>query len=146
MRRWCSENPEKAKAAEAQWRKANPERKAALQREYAQRHPERVLANLKRWQEENPDKYRDQVLIKRARRRGARTGEKVILDDIIQHDRGRCGICGDPIIGQLHLDHVVPIAAGGSHEPDNVQLAHPDCNARKWAKLDYVPPEAPRGG
>jgi 5-methylcytosine-specific restriction endonuclease McrA len=58
-------------------------------------------------------------------------------------NRGSCGICGNPITGQLHLDHVVPISAGGWHEPANVQIAHPSCNARKWAKLDYVPPELP---
>jgi len=29
------------------------------------------------------------------------------------------------------IDHVVPLAAGGLHEPANVQLAHFLCNARK---------------
>lgn len=34
------------------------------------------------------------------------------------------------------LDHVVPLARGGHHEPDNVQLACHSCNSQKWATVD----------
>jgi 5-methylcytosine-specific restriction endonuclease McrA len=33
------------------------------------------------------------------------------------------------------MDHIVPFAAGGTHEPANVQLAHRVCNSRKGARL-----------
>jgi 5-methylcytosine-specific restriction endonuclease McrA len=32
------------------------------------------------------------------------------------------------------LDHVVPLVAGGLHDPANVRLAHLTCNSRKGAK------------
>jgi 5-methylcytosine-specific restriction endonuclease McrA len=31
----------------------------------------------------------------------------------------------------LTLDHVVPLAKGGTHEPANTQIAHAVCNSRK---------------
>ena len=61
--------------------------------------------------------------------------EDVLLDAIILRDQGLCGICSDPIMGPLELDHIVPLAAGGTHEPDNVQLAHRSCNRRKGTTL-----------
>lgn len=35
------------------------------------------------------------------------------------------------------LDHVIPLAKGGTHEPANVQLAHFICNSRKSDRMDY---------
>lgn len=35
------------------------------------------------------------------------------------------------------VDHVVPLARGGKHHPENVQAAHFLCNARKGASLDW---------
>lgn len=32
------------------------------------------------------------------------------------------------------LDHVIPLAAGGPHTPENLQLAHLRCNAKKGAR------------
>lgn len=56
---------------------------------------------------------------------------------------GRCGICGEPVDRALWwpdpmsatLDHIVALADGGTHEPDNAQLAHMSCNARKGARV-----------
>jgi 5-methylcytosine-specific restriction endonuclease McrA len=36
------------------------------------------------------------------------------------------------------LDHIIPIAQGGTHEPRNVQLAHFSCNVRKRASHQDV--------
>lgn len=61
--------------------------------------------------------------------------------DIAERDGWRCGICGkavnrrrvfpDPLAGSL--DHLLPVAQGGSHEAANLQLAHFVCN---WTKRD----------
>lgn len=36
---------------------------------------------------------------------------------------------------QVHLDHIVPLARGGTHTRDNVALVHPSCNIKKGASL-----------
>jgi len=62
---------------------------------------------------------------------------------LYERDGGRCGICGRKV--NLHhpahhplsfvVDHIVPLALGGLHTPENVQTAHWGCNNRKSAKI-----------
>lgn len=49
-----------------------------------------------------------------------------------------CGLCKDPIdsIHEATVDHVIPLARGGSNHFDNLQLAHQDCNSNKGAQLE----------
>ena len=59
--------------------------------------------------------------------------------EVYNRDNWVCGICKKPVDKKLSfphpmspsLDHVIPIARGGTHEPDNVQLAHFICNSYK---------------
>jgi len=58
---------------------------------------------------------------------------------IAERDKFRCGICGcrvdmklkhpDPMFGSI--DHIVPLAAGGSNGLANLQLTHLRCNLSK---------------
>jgi len=34
----------------------------------------------------------------------------------------------------MSIDHIIPLSRGGTHEPDNVQLAHFICNSIKCAQ------------
>lgn len=60
---------------------------------------------------------------------------------IFQRDNYTCQLCHlpvDPDLPASHpmsatLDHIVPLANGGWHAEDNVQLAHLICNSRKGA-------------
>ncbi len=62
---------------------------------------------------------------------------------IFERDAWTCGICSEPVDATLAfpaplsatLDHVVPMARGGSHVPANVQLAHFRCNTSKGARV-----------
>lgn len=55
----------------------------------------------------------------------------------------RCGICGADIQRTLparhpmsaSTDHIVPVALGGTDDPENLQLAHLVCNMRKGARV-----------
>lgn len=55
-----------------------------------------------------------------------------------------CGICGQAVDLSLRLpdrrcgsvDHILPVARGGSNDLNNMQLAHLDCNMRKGARVD----------
>ena len=61
----------------------------------------------------------------------------------IARSKPACHICGQPIDYTLpHLDpksfvidHVVPLAKGGTDTIDNVKAAHRDCNSAKRARL-----------
>lgn len=69
-------------------------------------------------------------------------GRTQVLQFLCDRDGRICGICGNLVIeasGPLgpSIDHVIPFARGGSHEPENLQLAHLHCN---WEKNDSLLP------
>lgn len=45
-----------------------------------------------------------------------------------------CFYCGKLLISEYQVDHMVPIARGGTHAPDNWTLACPACNGAKHGK------------
>jgi len=45
-----------------------------------------------------------------------------------------CGLCGRPVeLREMEIDHVIPMAQGGTHALSNLQPAHGECNRRKGA-------------
>ncbi|MGC8490095.1 MAG: HNH endonuclease [Clostridia bacterium] len=49
-----------------------------------------------------------------------------------ERDQGRCGLCGQPVTyDDAVIDHIQPVAHGGLTTPENLQMAHPSCNAYK---------------
>lgn len=75
---------------------------------------------------------------RRARERQAFVAP-VDRQQIFERDRWRCHICGKKIRRTApaphplspSIDHVIPLAVGGTHEPANVRAAHFLCNALK---------------
>lgn len=82
----------------------------------------------------------DAAARRRARKKNAYVADVCRLD-IFERDRWRCQICGCRVAKTKvvphpkapTIDHIVPLDAGGDHEPKNVQLAHNICNTRKGA-------------
>ncbi len=81
-----------------------------------------------------------QVTRKMAKRAGVdRPDELVSRAYIAERDGWRCGLCGgrvsrarkhpDPLCASI--DHIVPVAAGGTNDLANLQLAHLRCNLVK---------------
>lgn len=75
---------------------------------------------------------------RKARKRDAFV-ERVYRKRIFERDGWKCQLCGravrrealvpDPLAPTL--DHILPLSAGGKHEPKNVQCAHFMCNSIK---------------
>lgn len=42
-----------------------------------------------------------------------------------------CAICNQVLEGKVHLDHIKPIAIGGTHTKNNVRYVHGTCNLRR---------------
>jgi 5-methylcytosine-specific restriction endonuclease McrA len=51
-----------------------------------------------------------------------------------QAQRGKCAICACRLLSSFHLDHIYPVARGGTNAIWNLQLLCRDCNTRKAAK------------
>lgn len=78
-------------------------------------------------------------MAKRAGRSGRANDPLLERNYIAQRDGFRCGICGDKVNMALRhpdplygsIDHVVPLAHGGTNDLANLQLAHLRCNLAK---------------
>lgn len=58
-------------------------------------------------------------------------------------DEGRCIYCGKGLTPQtMHLDHVVPVARGGSGVTENLVAS---CERCQWRKADKLPEELELG-
>lgn len=75
-----------------------------------------------------------------SRRRGRAEGGALYVDrEIFERDRWTCHLCHKPIDNNADrkspegatIDHLVPLALGGSDEPSNVAAAHWRCNRDK---------------
>lgn len=93
---------------------------------------QRTAAERERWQRKNRRR--------RAQKRAVGT-EPYSLAEIAARDGFRCGLCGLRVAMATSVphprspvvDHVIPLARGGSDLRVNVQLAHYRCNAVKGA-------------
>ena len=78
---------------------------------------------------------------RRARQRRAFVAP-VVRRRIYERDDWTCQLCGRHVLRNVppnhpeapSIDHIVPLAAGGTHEPANVQTAHLLCNSIKGAR------------
>lgn len=75
----------------------------------------------------------------------------ISLEKLIQRDEGICKICGRQVDTEDYyytdegyfiagdnypsIDHIIPLAKGGTHTWNNVQLAHRHCNSIKSDKI-----------
>lgn len=156
-RRWRERHPEKARACDRRqyvrnrekilarkkaWREANPEEAAARDRANREKYREQRSEYTKQWVADNRTKKNERTARRHARKVGA-TVEPVDRAEIVLRDGRTCYLCGvdctdwtgTRLPTDLTLDHVVPLAAGGAHSPDNLRVACLNCNARKGSKL-----------
>lgn len=101
------------------WREANRERVALLNSE---------------WRKNNPIKHCQAQHARRARVAGV--GGQLSADVAVRlyaEQSGLCTCCHEPLNGDFHIDHIVPISRGGANVDDNVQLLRARCNLRKGA-------------
>lgn len=62
---------------------------------------------------------------------------KGLRDYVIDRDARMCGICGRYVAPDeaLDIDHIHPVALGGTDAPDNLQVSHASCNRSKGARV-----------
>jgi 5-methylcytosine-specific restriction endonuclease McrA len=107
-------------------------RQTAFMRRYREANREQYNSYMKSWRANNPDKVRQANIRAKALRRNARV-TRVNLSILLDKWDKLCGICHELVTGSYDVDHIVPIAKGGIHTQDNLQLAHPSCNRKKGA-------------
>jgi 5-methylcytosine-specific restriction endonuclease McrA len=118
--KYRAKNPDASRARTQAWKDANPERRKATQAAYLQNNKPRHLINIQN---------------RRARKIKA-GGElsKGLGERLYFLQKGKCACCEKPLGDKYELDHIIPLARGGSNTDDNIQLLTPTCNRQKGAK------------
>ena len=88
------------------------------------------------------DELRKNKRLERARKNGQFDAD-IDIYKLIERDGGHCYLCGDDVLFTYHyndpkyptIEHVMPIARGGTHSWDNVKVACRECNTRKSTTL-----------
>lgn len=108
--------------------------------EYRAVHRDRYSAHVRDWYRRNGERSRELGRLNAASRRARILGngsylvtERDLRRTLIRFD-GRCAYCGKRL-NEIHWDHVVPVAKGGSHGVGNLVPACPPCNQSKSSKL-----------
>jgi 5-methylcytosine-specific restriction endonuclease McrA/DNA-directed RNA polymerase subunit RPC12/RpoP len=113
----------------------------ARNKDWMQRHPEKYAEYTGRWRKLNPDAASAVFHAYRARKKSAEgryTAEDIQAIHVMQ--KGKCAYCKRRLGGSYQVDHIKPLARGGSNLRANLQLTCRSCNARKHAHdpIDYA--------
>lgn len=128
-------NPELERRRVATWVNANKDRVNATNKAWRKANPELPNKYHKAWREANPGAVKATRHARRARKRGAEGKyNQFDLHELLEKQGLSC-YCGISFfIVDPTVDHVIPLARGGSNWPHNLQLLCQPCNDSKGAK------------
>jgi len=135
IKAYCAANADRKAEYDAEYRARNHEKAKA----YRAANSEKAKAYGAAYRLANPDKAAAHNRNRRALKRSAE-GKHTAADvtAIFTSQKGLCANCQARIfksgINKFHVDHIMPLALGGSNWPSNLQCLCQSCNLRKWAK------------
>ena len=134
-------NKDKVSAAKKAWGAKNHARIKEARAAYRVANLEKVTASIKAWKASNPDARRAYQQNRRARKNKSGGALSVdIVEKLLKLQKGKCPCCSLPLGDDFHLDHKMPLALGGDHVDDNMQLLKARCNMQKRAShpIDFM--------
>lgn len=161
---WRIKNTEKTKLLNKEWRKNNTDSIKEKQAKYYASNKEAIKEKARIYYHENKTavlervwKYRslnvekirsmhrmyyaENIESRRHANRAIRAKRllcegkhtKQDIERICKAQKRKCAVCKKSLI-KYHVDHVIPLAKGGTNYPENLQLLCPNCNHRKSDK------------
>lgn len=131
---WPSSTPE----YHTKWRKEHPEAERAKHAKYRVNNIKKIRAYF----QNNKDQHYKKAHIRRSRQNNS--GGSFTVGEIKELYKRQNGLCANRLcrlkIGTVkgkrnyHIDHVTPVALGGSSFIENIQLLCASCNRRKAAR------------
>jgi 5-methylcytosine-specific restriction endonuclease McrA len=141
LKDWMSANKDKANARSAAWYQENKEKTKAQAKEWYGKNIERAKNNASKRYAENPEPYKIRAHNRRVKI--IESGEKLsrgLTLKLFKLQKGKCACCKKPLGNDYHMDHIMPLALGGTNTDDNIQLLRARCNLQKHAKdpIDFM--------
>lgn len=125
----------------------NPELMKLRVKEWVKKFPDKAKAYKKKWSDSHKLENLLRAKERRAKLRGIlmdETKKRLVLEFfgwVKNQDYVTCTYCGCFISGRgIEVDHIIPLARGGDHHPDNFALSCRKCNG---SKSDYMLSEWP---
>lgn len=138
-RKYYELNKQRIIDGQADYRAASKDKISIRMRDYySNKKGEYYLRYLKR-RAEKPESIAANARAARARKKnapGSHSGDDVV--SIFEKQLGLCANCHIKLVKsgrqKYHVDHIMPLARGGSDWPSNLQCLCPSCNMSKNAK------------
>jgi 5-methylcytosine-specific restriction endonuclease McrA len=113
-------------------------RESGSNREYMREYRKRAAVRAREVERQQTEAFKAAALERRAARKlqqYATSTERIYRRRVFERDGGRCHLCRKKVDPRAwHLDHIVPLALGGSHTYENVAVSHPECNRAKGTR------------
>lgn len=167
QKEWVAKNRGRIREQRRAWRQTveGREKTRLLTKSTRERYPDEVKARVRSWRLRNKDRINEyerrryaekksyqhteagkKAMLARTRNRRALKkevgGTHTVSDiqDIYRLQMGKCAICRKKLDESYHVDHIMPIARGGSNARSNLQLTHGSCNQKKHEKdpIDHM--------
>lgn len=135
MRTYREANRDRLLKQQKAWQESNREAIAEKKRAYYEANREQTIKRTSAYRKANPDKVK--IFASNRRAKEIACGGKLssnIEQKLFKLQRGKCACCGLPLGDNYHLDHIMPLALGGTNTDDNIQLLRAKCNHQKSAK------------
>lgn len=132
------EFPERIRQSNKQWRLAHPEDARIRASEWRKANPERGKESHRAWYKANPFYHKLAANRRRALKRKAEgifTKEQVTRR--FDQQTGRCAWCSEQLADLHHIDHLIPLAKGGSNWINNIVISCVFCNSSKRHRLPF---------
>lgn len=129
------------------YNKEHKEEKQTKRKIYEELHRERIRDRFREYCHTHSEQYRihdDKKRMRRLQVPGSHTAKDILAQ--YERQKGKCYWCGKKVHkgkNGYHRDHIVPLARGGSNNPDNLVIACHSCNE---SKRDKLPHEWHQGG
>lgn len=111
------------------------ERQLAYYKKRREIDPQPLRDSVNRWRANNRDHARAYAAKRRERiNKSGGNYTKYDVAKIRELQNNKCAACEVCLSDGYHVDHIMPIALGGTNCPDNLQVLCPPCNLSKHAK------------
>jgi len=141
MKTYADEHKEEKRAYDQVYIQAHYEKKRLQGQLYYQTHKEQMRANQQVYSNTPTARLNAQVSHRNRRARekdaqGRYTSEQI--KDQYKRQKGKCYYCSHKVkLGEYHIEHIIPLARGGTNAIDNIVLACPRCNLSKGNKYPW---------